>query len=112
MYPASDADKGFEDTIEIDHHDTTTQGENAFLGYDEDFNAEMDLGSMQHCAQVRMSHREYTCTHCCNIRAGHGHSGSHAPGANSACPARDCPNIATDARFGRCVQTSPQQGLT
>ncbi|KAG2088307.1 hypothetical protein BD769DRAFT_1680379 [Suillus cothurnatus] len=48
---ASDADKGFEDTIEIDHHDTTTQGENAFLGYDEDFNAEMDLGSMQHCAQ-------------------------------------------------------------
>jgi hypothetical protein len=52
---ASDADKGYEDTIEIDHHDTTTQGENTFLGYDEDFNAEMDLGSMQHCAQVRMS---------------------------------------------------------
>ncbi|KAG1849023.1 hypothetical protein F4604DRAFT_1935109 [Suillus subluteus] len=48
---ASDTNKGFEDTIEINHHDTATQGENTFLSHDEDFNAEMDLGSMQHCAQ-------------------------------------------------------------
>ncbi|KAG1817545.1 uncharacterized protein BJ212DRAFT_1480119 [Suillus subaureus] len=48
---ASDTNKGFEDAIDINHHNTATQGENSFLGHDKDFNAEMDLGSMQHCAQ-------------------------------------------------------------